>query len=64
MEGSWDGQSWLLVAGCVDVSGGARVLSGWVQSREGGTETRQGFGTLVGRVCVSVLVIVGTDESW
>ncbi len=40
------------------------VLLGWVQSRESGTETRQGFGTLAGRVCVSVLVIVGTDESW
>ena len=37
------------------------MLLGWMQSREGGTETRQGFVTLAGRVCVSVLVIVGTD---
>ena len=31
-------------AGCVGVSGVARVLLFWVQSRDGGTETRQGLG--------------------
>ena len=37
-----------------------------VQSRDGGTETRQGFETLAGRVSVSVVVVcvvVGTAES-
>ena len=63
VEGSWNGQGWPLAAGCVDVSGGVRVLLGWVLVSEDGTESRQGFGTLAGRVCVSVLVVVGIDES-
>ena len=64
MEESWDGQIWLLAAGCIGVSGVANMLFGWMQSRDGGTETRQGFGMLAGRLCVSVVVIVGTAKSW
>ena len=36
------GRAVSLVDGCVGVSGVARVLLGWVQSKDGGTETRQG----------------------
>ena len=46
------GRGWLLAAGCVGVSGVARLLSGWVQSRQWDRDKAVVWDTGRGSLCL------------